>query len=100
MADIYYSERSYIKSRTSAIGNEKLNFKGGARLADLSIGIEDNATLRKVRRIVEKRVCQDYYRAHNHVRWNAKYHTRHIASNTMRNLYGYVPEGFRFCSAA
>lgn len=100
MKNIYYSETSYIKASTAAISNEKLSFKGGQRLGDLSIGIEDNATLRKVRRIVEKRVSQKFYRTHSHVKGNAKFHTRHIASNTFRNIYGYVPEGFRFCSAA
>lgn len=100
MKNIIYSETRYIKSRTAAIRNEKLAFKGGQRLGDLSIGIEDNATVRRVRRIVEKRVSQDYYKAHPHVRCNAKSSTRHILGITLKNIYGRVPEGFTYCSAA
>ncbi len=56
MKNIYYSNTSYIKAKTSAIRNERLDFMEGKKLGDLSIRIEDNATVRKVRRIVEKRV--------------------------------------------
>lgn len=100
MKNIIYSETRYIKSKTHALRNEKLSFKGGQKLGDLSIGIEDNATLRMVRRIVEKRVCQDYYKNHPHVNGNARYATRRHKSNAIRNLYGWVPVGFKYCCAA
>lgn len=58
MKNIYYSNTSYIKAKTSAIRNERLDFMEGKKLDDLSIRIEDNATVRKVRRIVEKRVVR------------------------------------------
>lgn len=100
MTDIIYSETGYIRSKTRAISAERLSFKGGRRLGDLSIGIEDNATLRKVRRIVEKRVSQDYFRNHPHVRGNARHATKRIAYNTFKNIYGFVPDGFTYCCAA
>lgn len=99
MKNFYYSNTSYIKAKTSAIRNERLDFMEGKRLGDLSIRIEDNATVRKVRRIVEKRVSQNYYRKNPGVKWSAKYATRHHKSNILKNIYGMVPEGFRYCCA-
>lgn len=99
MNNCIYSETRYIKSRTEAISNVKLSFKGGQRLGDLSLGIEDNATKRKVRRIVEKRVCQDYYKAHPRVKCSARHAIKRNSSNTLKNIYGVVPEGFRYMTA-
>lgn len=99
MKNFYYSNTSYIKAKTSAIRNERLDFMEGKRLGDLSIRVEDNATVRKVRRIVEKRVSQNYYRKNPGVKWSAKYATRHHMSNILKNIYGMVPEGFRYCCA-
>ncbi len=96
----FYSETAYIKGRTRKIREERLDFMDGERLGDLSIGIESNATLRKVRRIIEKRVSQDYYKAHSHVKGSARYGIRRHTSNTLRNLYGYVPESFTYCCRA
>ena len=50
------------RSLCQSIAGEKLNFKDGAELGSLSISIEDGATKRMVRRIVEKRVCKDYWK--------------------------------------
>ena len=57
----YYSEKRFIKKQSSAIAEERLGFLDGKRLGDLSIGIEDNATCRKIRRIMEKRVAQNFW---------------------------------------
>lgn len=51
-------------STTKKLYTEKLRFKNGKYLKDIDITIEDGATSRKVRRIVEKRMCQAYYRTH------------------------------------
>ncbi len=45
-----------------SIAEEKLLFKNGAELGSLPIAIEDGATKRMIRRIVEKRVCKDYWK--------------------------------------
>lgn len=37
MKNIYYSNTSYIKAKTSAIRNERLDFMEGKKLGDLSI---------------------------------------------------------------
>ncbi|MBR4645521.1 MAG: hypothetical protein IKO75_00200 [Bacteroidales bacterium] len=51
-------------SITKKLYNEKLRFKDGENLRGIDISIEDGATSRMVRRIVEKRMCQAYYRQH------------------------------------
>ena len=51
-------------STTKKLYNEKLRFMDGESLRDIDITMEDGATSRKVRRIVEKRMCQAYYRQH------------------------------------
>lgn len=52
------------ESTTKKLYSEKLRFKEGQSLKDIDISIEDGATSRKVRRIVEKRMCQAYHRQH------------------------------------
>lgn len=49
-------------STTKKLYNERLKFKNGEYLKVVDITIEDGATSRKVRRIVEKRMCQAYHR--------------------------------------
>ena len=56
-----HSEKRFIKNQSYAIAEERLAFLDGERLGDLSIGIEDNATCRKIRRIMEKRVAQNFW---------------------------------------
>ena len=97
----YHSEKKYIKGQSAALADERLDFLGGERLGDLSIGIENNATCRKVRRILEKRVAQKIWRnARDSKRKGngARYETRHHVSNHFRNIFGTVPKGFRYCA--
>ena len=78
---IRFSERKFIKRQSDAIAGERLSFLDGARLGDLSMGIEDNATRRKVRRIMEKMVAQRFYSYAEFYRLEgnrARYETRHI----------------------
>ena len=95
----FLSEKKYIKKQSAALAEERLAFLDGERLGDLSIRIECNATCRKVRRIMEKRVCQEYWRTHDGTGGNGDRHRmrRHL-TNHMKNIYGCVPEGFRYCA--
>ena len=97
----FYSETGFIKNQTQNLADERLAFRDGERLGDVSILIEDNATCRKIRRIMEKRVCQAFWknaskgmRAGN----RARYETRHQVSNHFKNIYGFVPKGFQYCA--
>ena len=96
-----FSERKFIKRQSDAIAEERLSFLDGARLGDLSMGIEDNATRRKVRRIMEKKVAQRFYRNADFYRLEGnrvRYETRHNLKNHMKNIFGFVPEGYRFAA--
>ena len=96
-----HSEKRFIKNQSYAIAEERLAFLDGERLGDLSIGIEDNATCRKIRRIMEKRVAQNFWRtaAYGKKQGNgARYETRHHVSNHFKNIFGEVPKGFRYAA--
>ena len=96
--DMKYCESKHIKNQTRKISSERLNFKDGVALGDVDIFIDGGKTRKKVRRIVEKRVCQGYWKqagskySDNH----SRYRTRHHVSNHLKNIYGEVPCGFRY----
>lgn len=96
-----HSEKRFIKNQSYAIAEERLAFLDGERLGDLSIGIEDNATCRKIRRIMEKRVAQNFWRNASYGKKQgngARYETRHHVSNHFKNIFGEVPKGFRYAA--
>ena len=96
-----HSEKRFIKNQSYAIAEERLAFLDGERLGDLSIGIEDNATCRKIRRIMEKRVAQNFWRTASYGKKQgngARYETRHHVSNHFKNIFGEVPKGFRYAA--
>lgn len=49
---------------TRALFNERIRFKNGLPLRNLDVTTEGNQDARKIRRIVEKRMCQAYFRQH------------------------------------
>ena len=90
---IRFSETKHIRRQTHSISCEKLSFRDGAFLGDIDLSSESGNTRRKVRRIIEKRVCQDLYRssraancADNYGRYNEK---RRVA-NSLKNIYGEI----------
>ena len=96
-----FSETKYILNRTRKLAGEQLDFLDGKRLGDVSIGIEDNANCRKIRRIIEKREAQSFWKTTCEAKQfgnGARYHTRHNVSNQFKNLFGLVPEGFHYCA--
>ena len=97
-----YSETKFIKNQSKVIAEQRLEFMDGERLGDVSIGIESNATCRKVRRIIEKRVAQNFWRNASSVKKQgngARYQTRRYVSNHLKNIYGEVPTGFHYYAA-
>ena len=95
----YHSEKKYIRNRSGILSRERLSFMDGVCLGDVDILIESGAIVRKVRRIMEKRICQEYWRTHDGTGGNGDRHRmrRHL-TNHMKNIYGCVPEGFRYCA--
>lgn len=95
----FHSEMKYIKNMSGILAEERLSFMDGKRLCDVDFFIESNSTVRKVRRIIEKRVCQEYWRTRSDKRDNGdRQRMRHHVSNHFKNLYGAVPSGFRYCA--
>lgn len=88
-------------SLSKSISEERLDFKGGTQLGSLPIAIESGSTKRKVRRILEKRVNQEYW---SHVRNGAITDNRHRASskkyvsNVTRKIFGGPVVGFEWYS--
>lgn len=95
----FRNEKKYIRKQSKALSREKLSFMDGTCLGDVDIFIESNATVRKVRRIMEKRICQDYWRTHKVSRGNGdRQRLRDRMTDYMTFIYGRVPEGFRYCA--
>lgn len=97
----YYAESGYIKNQSRNLAHERLVFLDGEKLGDVSIMIEDNATCRKIRRILEKRIAQSFWNNAKESKKKgnrARYETRHQVTNHFKNIFGAVPEGFRYCA--
>ena len=98
---IRYSKAKFIHNQTRKLAEERLVYMGGKRLGDVSIGIEDNASCRKIRRIIEKRTAQQLKKNKKaeKLTGNAtRYNTRRNVSNQFKNLFGQVPAGFHYCA--
>jgi hypothetical protein len=95
----WLSEQKHIKNRTDAYASQRMNFKHGRRLGD--IYISDNSTCKKVRRILEKRVAQDYWksaRTKSRFTNRGRYETRHFLANQFQNIYGLSYRELRECA--
>ncbi len=91
-------EKRFIRNQVNALACERLGFLDGGRLGDLDLMGEDPAVCRKVRRIMEKRVSQMFWRNAFHCQKagnGARFETRHRLSNHYNNLFGGVPEEYR-----
>ncbi len=76
-------------STTKKLYSEKLKCMDGKYLKDIDITMEDGATSRKVRRIVEKRMCQAYHRQHkncSHVGGRDRHYMKRATSYQLYNL--------------
>ena len=92
-----HCEKKHIKNQSKRISEVKLNFKDGIELGEVDIFIDGGKTRNMVRRIVEKRVAQDYWKTAGSGKGNRdRYRTRHHVSNQLKNIYGSVPCGFRY----
>ena len=94
-----HEERKHVWKQSRALSGERLSFLDGRRLGDVDIRIESNAIVRKLRRIMEKRICQDYWRVHSGNKGNGdRQLMRQRMTISMKKIYGMVPEGFRYCA--
>lgn len=85
-----------------SIAEEKLAFKDGTELGSLSIGIEDGSTKRMVRRIVEKRVCKEYWKLQKKTGDKSNKHraaTKKYVSRVTQKIFGQPVVGFCYLAA-
>jgi hypothetical protein len=90
------------QSISQSIAVERLTFKDGAALGSLSIAIEDGSTKRKVRRIVEKRVCKEYWKTRKNAAITDNKHrsaTKRYISCVTRIIFGEPVKGFLYPAA-
>lgn len=100
------SGKTFNKKKTHSlcrsIAEERLSFKEGAELGSLSIEIEDGATKRKIRRIVEKRVCKEYWKLRKNVVVSDNKHraaTKKYISSVTKKIFGQRARGFLYVAA-
>lgn len=104
--DCVQGVKSYYKRKTHSlcrsIAEEKLSFKDGVELGSLAIGIEDGETKRMVRRIVEKRVCKEYWKTKKNSAILDNKHraaTKKYVSSVTRKIFGKPVRGFSYLAA-
>ncbi len=96
-----YNNRKTL-SISRSIAEEKLNFKNGTELGFLAISMEDGATKRKVRRIVEKRVCKKYWKNRKNVSSTSNKHrsdTKRYVACVTKKIFGTSIDGFHYVAA-
>lgn len=62
--DVDYGQRKRYEAVTKKLYAEKLRFKENKNLREADVTLMEGKDARKVRRIVEKRMCQEYHRQH------------------------------------
>lgn len=96
-AETVKSNRQKTFNLSRSIAEEHLSFREGTELGSLSIAIEDGYTKRKILRIIEKRVNQDYW---SHVSDSRSFDNKHRAaskkyvSKVTRKIFGEPLTGF------
>jgi len=75
---------------TKRLFKEKLRFKDGQYLRNVDIDLVDGNTSRKIRRIVEKRVCQAYYQKHKKNEGNGGRHAMKRSSSFHLHSIGQI----------
>lgn len=98
---ISFSKQKHILRQTNALASEKLCFLDGANLGDVDLYCEKGDTRRKVRRIIEKRVCQSLYRRNKAASYNdnfGRYNEKHRVANSLKNLYGSYYESSEYAA--
>ena len=94
--------RRMSHSLCRSIAEERLSFKNGVELGTLSIEIEDGETKRKVRRIVEKRVCKEYWKTKKNSAILDNKHraaTKRCISSVTKKIFGEPVRGFSYLAA-
>lgn len=89
---VYSTTKRLAKRRAASINQVSLNFMDGCSIKELSYKEEAGDTRRKVRRIIEKRVCQKLHNQMdifdgNHMR----YKERRQSAKYVKRICGSIP---------
>lgn len=81
--------RKDIRRQSDTLSREALRFSDGQTLGEIAFASTDGDTSRKIRRIIEKRVCQEFWKSRDRDSDDnfARFNTKHFVSNHMKNLY-------------
>ena len=72
-----FGQQERYEHATKAIFNERLKCKDGTWLRNIDITTEEPRLVKKVRRIIEMRMCQTYHKQHKEVFHNHGNQSRH-----------------------
>ena len=91
----YSTTKRLPKKNTSSLRQVSLNFLDGRSISELSYEDDDGDTRRKVRRIIEKRVCQ---RIHNETEYfdgnKTRFRERRQSSKQVQRICGRIPYAY------
>lgn len=87
-----YRNQKHIHNQSLSLAGEQLDFLNGVALGDVDIFVESGETRRKVRRIIEKRVCQEMHRKGKSSASNwGRYQGKRRVANQFKNIFGGYP---------
>ncbi|MBQ8607461.1 MAG: hypothetical protein IJ417_04630 [Bacteroidaceae bacterium] len=91
--DRNYGQTERYAHVTKELYSERLKFKEGRFLRNMDVNLVEKRDSKKIRRIVEKRMCQAYYRTHKRSNDNTnRHHTMRAISFQLYNLGQIVPK--------
>ena len=92
---VYSTMKRQAKRRSESLSQVSLNFMDGRSIKELSYQEEDGETRRKVRRIIEKRVCQKLHnQVDNLVGNDLRYRERRQSAKQVKRICGRIPYAF------
>ena len=92
---VYSTTKRLAKRRSASLNQVSLNFMDGRSIKELSYMEEDGDTRRKVRRIIEKRVCQKLHsQMDDHNSNNMRYRERRQSAKYVKRICGRIPYAF------
>lgn len=92
---VYSTTKRQEKRRSASLYQVSLNFMDGRAIKELSYKEEDGDTRRKVRRIIEKRVCQKLHSQMGNLDGNKmRYRERRQSAKHVKRICGRIPYAF------
>lgn len=92
---VYSTRKRQTKRRCESLSQVSLNFMEGRSIKELSYKEEDGDTRRKVRRIIEKRVCQKLHNQTDNLDGNdMRYRERRQSAKYVKRICGRIPYAF------